>query len=158
MHRKFIAAIAAASIFITGISAAPVRAGDDDVARALAAIVGLAIVGAAINEARDDRKKKASVTRKKVHKHHQVKKPHHIHPRPLPHRARRNLLPGECLYSFDTYEGPARVFGARCLERNYRYVNSLPQSCLRRVWTDRGTRYGYGARCLRRQGYQLAHR
>jgi len=50
MSGKFIALIVAASIAVTGFTAAPAKAGDRDVARALAAIAGIAIIGVAINE------------------------------------------------------------------------------------------------------------
>ncbi|MFD0859617.1 cation:proton antiporter [Roseovarius aquimarinus] len=52
MSRKFITLVIAASIAVTGFTAAPARASDRDLARALATIAGIAIVGVAINEAR----------------------------------------------------------------------------------------------------------
>ena len=45
MSTRFIGLIAAASIAITAIGAAPARADEDDVARALAVILGLAVIG-----------------------------------------------------------------------------------------------------------------
>ncbi len=54
MARKFISFIIAASVAVTGLTAAPAQAGDRDLARALAAIAGVAIVGAVINESRKD--------------------------------------------------------------------------------------------------------
>ena len=153
MYRKFIATVAAAAIAVTGIGATPAAAGDDDVARALAAIVGLAIVGAAINDAKQDRR----AQHRRVQPRHSHR-PHHVAPKPLPPRVSRHLLPGDCLRSFGTYEGRVRLFTQRCLQRNYRFVNSLPSRCYRRIETSRGQRYGYSPRCLRRSGYQLAHR
>ncbi|RKF13887.1 hypothetical protein D6850_11890 [Roseovarius spongiae] len=50
MSRSFIALIMAASLAVTGLTAAPAQAGDKDIARALAAIAGIAIIGAAIND------------------------------------------------------------------------------------------------------------
>ena len=87
MHRQFITTIAAASIAITGFSAAPARAGDQDVGAALAAILGLAIVGAVIKDKHDNRK-----ARQQVHP------PQHVAPvtrhkpqvKPLPSRASRS--------------------------------------------------------------------
>lgn len=54
-HRSFIALISGLSlaVAITGASAAPARA-DDDAARILAGLVGLAIIGAAIEDSRHD--------------------------------------------------------------------------------------------------------
>ncbi|MEO0402761.1 MAG: hypothetical protein AAF214_10335 [Pseudomonadota bacterium] len=155
MHRQFITTIAAASIAITGFSAAPARAGDQDVGAALAAILGLAIVGAVIKDKHDNRK-----ARQQVHT------PQHVAPvtrhkpqvKPLPNRVNRKLLPQNCLYTLSTHRGPARVFGQRCLNQNYRHVNSLPRACHRQLNTQRGLRQGYSAHCLNQHGYQLARR
>ena len=160
MHRKFIATIVATSIFITGFAAAPARADQDDFGRAIAALLGVAIVGAVIHENKKDKKRKAQVyqqSRQKVHKPVHKKK-RHVTPRPLPRRVSEHLLPGRCLRSFETRRGNARIFGQRCLERHYSFTHRLPQHCERRVRTDRGPRFGFGARCLRKQGYQLARR
>lgn len=162
IHRKFIAAIAAASIAITGFSAAPARAGQDEVGAALAALLGLAIVGAVIKDKRDDRKERHAAPQPQVHKPHH--KPNHIkrhkqhaHPKPLPHRVSRKLLPQRCLFNLPNDNGRyLNVFGQRCLNRHYQHVASLPQQCGRRVWTQRGARFGYAARCLNKHGYQLA--
>ncbi|QIE46357.1 hypothetical protein G5B38_12940 [Pseudohalocynthiibacter aestuariivivens] len=50
MSGKFISLILAASLAVTGMTAAPARADDKDIARALAAIAGIAIIGAAIHD------------------------------------------------------------------------------------------------------------
>ena len=155
MHRKFIATIAAAAIAITAFASAPARADSNDAARALATILGIAIIGAAINDARKDKDK---VTRHHNYRpRHQYNHDHRLHPKPIPQRVHRRILPGKCLRSFQTDRGRARLFTQRCLNRNYQFVNSLPRSCARQIWTDRGMRSGYGAGCLRRTGYQLAH-
>jgi hypothetical protein len=147
-HHKFIGAIAGLSILITSFAAAPARAGDDDVARALAALVGIAIIGAAINDARDDRHVKP-----KVHTYSGV------NPRPLPPRVRRNILPQKCFRVFTNNKGGRMpAFGHRCLQNSYAYANALPHRCLRNAKTNRGLRPVYGARCLRQEGYQLSRR
>lgn len=145
IHRQFIATIAAAAIAITGVSAAPARAGDDEVGAALAALLGLAIVGAVIHDKNKDKKRR-----------HVVHTP--VHPKPIPPRVNRKLLPQQCLRSFNTHQGKARIFGQRCLNQNYRFAQNLPAACHRQVWTSRGWRAGFGARCLNRHGYQLARR
>lgn len=145
IHRQFIGIIAAAAIAITGFTAAPARAGDDEVGAALAALLGLAIVGAVIHEKKKDKKKR-----------HTVHTPVHPKPKPLPKRVNRKLLPAHCLRSFHTDQGKRRLFGQRCLHKHYRHVDSLPYRCHREVYTDRGWRQGYGARCLNRHGFQLA--
>lgn len=146
LHRKFISLIAGASILITGLAAAPARAGDDDVARALAALVGIAIIGAAINDARKD-----------DHAQPVVRHKPRVAPRPLPRRVNRKLLPQRCFRSFwGDRGGQVRGFGPKCLRNNYPFVRSLPQTCLRAVRGSGGRHNIYGARCLRSKGYQLA--
>lgn len=165
IHRQFIAVIAAAAIAITGLSAAPARAGDDDVAAALAVILGLAVVGTAIKKRNDDKKARAQVHTYKPHPKPRAQprhvQPHHGHiqPRPLPRQVNRKLLPQRCLFNLRTDNGRTiQAFGQRCLNRHYGFTQSLPQHCGRRVWTRNGAGYAYGARCLDKQGYQLARR
>lgn len=165
MHRRFIAAIAAASIVITAFGAAPARADEDDVARALAIILGLAVIGSALKDDNDARPVYRTYPRhpRPIYRDN----PRHARPiyrgdprpRPVPPRVNRKLLPQQCLVSIQSKRGDrARIFGQRCLEQNYRYVNRLPRDCATRIKTHRGWRYGYGARCLNRRGYALARR
>ena len=165
IHRQFIRIIAAIAIAITGFSAAPARAGNDDLGAALAVILGLAVVGTVINKRNDDKK-----ARRQVHTHTPQPKPKaaprhvqphhgHIQPRPLPRHVNRKLLPQRCLFNLETVKGRSiQGFGQRCLKRNYQFTHALPQQCGRRVLTRNGTGYAYGARCLTNQGYQLARR
>lgn len=159
MYRKFIATVSAAAIALTALGSAPARADDRDAARALAAILGIAVVGAIIHDRNKDKKRKvhreAPVYKKHVQKKH-VHKPHRIQPRPLPQRANRKLLPQRCFRSVQTYQGNYRMFGQRCLNKHYRHVNSLPNRCRYVFPTQNGTRRGYDARCLRDAGYRLA--
>lgn len=148
MHRYFIGSIVSATVAVTAFAAAPARASDHDLARALAGLAALAIIGKAIH----DRNEKDRVSK------NYVEPPRHrIKPRPLPNRVARKNLPGECLREIRSNHGHSRrVLSARCLERNYRYSNDLPRSCARQVETQRGWRWAYGARCLRHNGYQIA--
>ena len=148
MHRYFIALVISLTIAITAVSAAPARAGDQDLARLLAGIAALAIIGKAIH----DRNDKDHVTQ-----NHIIPRQHTIKPRPLPDRVARKTLPAQCLRDVRGPNGNTRrVLAARCLERNYRFSNELPRGCARQVETQRGWRWAYGARCLRRNGYQIA--
>ncbi|WP_299722010.1 hypothetical protein [uncultured Tateyamaria sp.] len=161
IHRQFIATIAAIAIAITGFSAAPARAGDDELAAALAVILGLAVVGTAINKRKDEKK-----ARQQAHTYQPRAKPRHvqpqhghIQPRPLPRQVDRRLLPQRCLFNLETERGRnIQGFGQRCLNRHYNFTNTLPQQCHRRVWTRNGLGHAYGARCLNKHGYQLARR
>lgn len=158
MHRKFIATIVAAALAVTAIGSAPARA-DEDVLRALAAIAGIAIVGKVIHD-RNERKRTQNTVTRNTYKApaHNNRKVYDLAPRPLPKRANRRLLPGDCLRSVQTRQGRVRYFGKRCLERSYKHVNRLPQYCAVRFRGEDRNRRGYEARCLRREGYQLARR
>jgi len=175
MYRKFIATISAAAIAITALGATPVFADDRDSARAIAAILGLAVVGKIIhdNNKRKDQVRHGQPRQKKYqpprHKaHNQPRRKVHnpprydnrqngdLHARPLPRRVDRKLLPGQCLRSYSTRGGKARMFGRKCLKNNYRFAGSLPRHCLFVLETRRGDRRGYDARCLRNEGYRLA--
>ncbi|MFL4469605.1 hypothetical protein ACERZ8_06895 [Tateyamaria armeniaca] len=159
IHRQFIATIAAVAIAITGFSAAPARAGDDELAAALAVILGLAVVGTAINKRNDEKKARQQVHNPHAKPRHIQRKHGYVQPRPLPRQVNRKLLPQRCLYNLQTQNGRnIQGFGQRCLNRHYHFTNSLPQQCGRRVWTRNGTGYAYAARCLNKHGYQLARR
>ncbi|MGJ8626952.1 MAG: hypothetical protein ACSHXB_08335 [Sulfitobacter sp.] len=157
MYRRFIATIAAASIAITALGAAPARADDKDVARALAAILGIAVVGKIIHDKKKDRERAATRNHPApVYQAPRVR-PRHVEPRPLPRHVRnKKLLPSQCFRSYDTRRGTVRMFGNRCLQNNFRHANRLPQHCKMRVRTHNGKRTGYQARCLRDAGYRLA--
>ncbi len=53
-YRTFISTILATAVAITGLTAAPVRAGDDDIIKLLAGVAAVAIIGSAIANSRDD--------------------------------------------------------------------------------------------------------
>ena len=165
IHRRFIASIAAAAIAVTGFSTAPARADDNDVAKALAVVLGLAVVGAAINKRNDDKKARQPVYSQKPlpkpRKHTRSVSPRrdHVQPRPLPRQVSRKLLPQQCLSNLRTVRGRhIQAFGQNCLSRHYKFSNSLPRHCGQRVQTRRGAGFAYEAQCLSRQGYQLARR
>lgn len=164
MYRKFIATITAASIALTALGTAPAFADNQQTARTIAAILGLAAVGAIIHENRKDRKNKQpdydrydpQPIYKQPSQNYQPPVYQQPKPRPLPHRAQRKLLPQECFRSFETRRGKVRMFGARCLNRNYDFAHRLPRQCEYTFNTKRGDRRGYEARCLRDRGYRLA--
>jgi len=169
MYRRFIATIAAASIALTALGSAPAVAGNDQTARTIATILGLAAIGAIVHDKRKDRKKERQVHRHKpapVYKQPKGHiKQHRSHtpprytvpkPRPLPQRASRKLLPQHCLRSFETHRGKVRMFGARCLNKRFDFAHRLPRECEYVFNTPRGDRRGFEARCLRDRGYRLA--
>lgn len=70
----------------------------------------------------------------------------------------RRVLPHDCIRQVETRFGTQRMFGRRCLERNYRHANGLPDRCAVRVFGANGPRNGYDPRCLRQQGYTTDRR
>ena len=163
MSRKFIAVIAGAALAVTAIGTAPAQA-DEDLARTLAAIVGIAIVGKVIKDRLDDDDDDRVVYRDRIDDRYTYTAPRNdtvirrVEPRPLPRSVQRRLLPGECLRSWQTRDGRERVFDKKCLKKNYSFANSLPRSCEVKLRVNNKKRRGYDARCLRRDGYQLARR
>ena len=164
MYRKFIATISAAAIGLTALGSTPAAAGDRENARALAAILGIAAVGAIIHQQNKKDKKQVYSHRpapvyQPPRQHAPAHNPPRYHapqPRPLPKRVDRKLLPQECFRTYDTRRGRVAMFGSHCLQKNYQFANRLPQQCNLVVRTSQGDRRGYDARCLRDQGYRLA--
>jgi len=180
MPSRLVTTLTAATLAITTFTAVPAVADeqrDQRAARAIATVLGIAIVGSILNDRRKDRDDRHSQparqpARTDAHGHNGITHTHdrggriHNHgaqsprikvqPRPLPRRVSRNLLPPRCLRSFSTREGKVRMFPRRCLERNYSHVNRLPRECFQRIRTRDGKRAGFGARCLRRNGFRLA--
>jgi len=158
MHRYFIAGITAVTLLVTAFNAAPARAQDQDLARLLAGIAALAIVGKAIHDRNERREVRKDYFHRDtiVHRDH-VQRQNVITLRPLPQAVARKVLPRQCLRQVQTRNGDIRrAFGARCLERNYQHSNLLPRNCARQFETQRGTRWMYRAGCLRNNGFQIA--
>ena len=150
LHRKFIAFVLATSIAITGFSAAPARA-DEDVAKILAGLAVLGILGVAINK---ERHKNRNVTRTPVNP-----EPAYPAPRPLPPQVTRYDLPAECLRYFPEFRDGRNLVGQRCLRKQYRHnVKSLPQQCRVTFWDGRRHKNAFKPRCLRRNGYRMVQR
>lgn len=162
---RLITTVVAATITVTSIGTTPAYADrdrrDDNTARAIGALLGIAAIGVIIHESKKDKKsKKHEVRRERLHEQRKVQqhRNHRIAPKQLPRRVSRNTLPQDCLRTFRTRDGRAQLFGQRCLQRNYAGVNRLPQKCFQRIRTRDGHRAGYGARCLSARGYQLSRR
>ena len=157
MTRKFMGAVVALSVAISGLTATQTRAGDaENVARILGAAATLFIIGKAIEQNRG--------------KDHKPKVYTHRPADPLPRvigrpgdretghdRFRAAPLPAQCLLQVDG-GGTRYVMGERCLSRNYASARPLPGDCRMQVQTDRGPRPAYSVRCLRGKGYEVAGR
>ncbi|AHD02501.1 hypothetical protein [Leisingera methylohalidivorans] len=162
-HRKFIALIVAASIAITGFSAAPARA-DEDVAKFIAGMALLGILGAAINDARkdDDHTVTRTYNPPRGHGHgdhrHNSHKRYGGHVKPLPPRLHRYDLPAQCVRYFPRYSRNYPLAGKGCLDRNYGYTQNLPRACKVTFWNGNRNHTGYKPRCLNQHGYRMVNR
>jgi len=138
MSRKFIAAIVALSLTVTGVIASQAEAADKRTRNLIVGAAALAILGAAVsNQNRTDRDSYVGTSNthhrghppqqvKRHHKNHanQAFKPrqqsesrHGVTPRPLPPRARSGHLPSRCLRSYPTRGGGVvQWYDARCVE------------------------------------------
>ena len=158
MYRNFIATVLATAVALTAFTAAPARANNDDLLKILGGVAAIAIIGAAINEARDD----DDVTHnynyynngrhkahRKHHKHHTHHKHHkrytHTHKgyrhshdgfqrhnnraRPVPTRVQRKLLPASCRVNARRNGQNFLAYSDWCLDRKFRHTNALPRKC-----------------------------
>lgn len=161
IHKKVIASVTALSLLVTGVSATASQAQQRShkAESTIAALFGLAVIGALVAADQKDRKhrRKADVAPHPAHKIKPVTR-QTLKARPLPKRARHQALPQQCLRRFDTDQGRARLFAHRCMQRNYAHTQHLPKHCQRQVWTANGPRSGWGARCLRQNGFRVAQR
>ncbi len=152
MSRKFITSILIAAVTVTGfsLSAAPAKAGNEDIAKLLFGAATLVIIGKAISD--NNNSGHTTTRRDSVPTYHVTPKPT---TKPKPHRNRK-ALPASCLRQHYTNNGRVRMMSNHCLSQKGTHVSRLPESCKIRVRTDRGTQRGYQMRCLRNNGYTLA--
>ncbi len=161
-HRRFIAVILSLSLAITGISAAPARA-DEDVAKFIAGMAFLGLLGAAINDSRHEEQRApvAAPPPPPPHSYHRDPyhhDPYHRGPRPLPPRVAKYDLPAQCVRYFPRYSKSHTLLGQNCLQRNYVHEQSLPQSCRVTFWNGPRHRTGSKSECLQRNGYRIVRR
>ena len=132
LHRKFIATILATSVAVTSLTAAPARAGNEDIAKVLLGATALVVIGSAIAQgAERDRTevyRKAPQPRVVTHKHrykaparqrhsHAPARHHKVHgyaPRGVQHSRHRVVMPKACRIN---NSGRRAVYSSRCLQR-----------------------------------------
>lgn len=136
-------------IALSPISAAPAKAGDRDAEAIIATILGLAVVGAIIDDNRRDRRLERDVRRDDWRDDR----------RP---RFSKDL-PGRCERYFSTSSGGRTYMGGRCLERRYSHADRLPSRCALKIRTHNRDgrlvqRTVYRQGCLRGHGFTIAGR
>lgn len=162
MFKPLIAGITALSLTLAAATPLHAQGLDrEDVGKLLIGLAAVAVIGAAIEENRDrDRNSSTQVHEtpqwsginrnnnnwSELNRQHQSS------------QNSRRVLPHACLTTVETRFGHQRLFGKRCLERNYRHVNRLPDRCAVRLYTTDGPRTGYDPVCLREQGYRSDRR
>lgn len=154
MSRKFIASILAVSIAVTGLTAAPAKAGNDDLVRFLAGATALVIIGKALDGKDDHRPARSS----HVHDDRKVYFDRRHDPRSTRdwERSRRFTLPAQCRRAFWTPDGNQRYLNRGCLRRNYDYTHRLPNSCKITFFEKNQRRNGYSISCLKDAGYRIS--
>jgi len=156
MLKSLIAGVAALSLTLA--SATPMAAQGldrEDMGKLLIGLVAVAVIGAAIEENRDD-KRTTQVHHNRNNNWNGINRNNNWSNLNNNNNNRRRALPRECLRRVETRFGTQRMFGQLCLERNYRQINSLPGRCAVRFYTDNGPRRGFDPQCLREQGYRSA--
>lgn len=140
--------VLAGTLALTGFTATPAQAGDDDLAKVLLGLTALTILGAAIAD--DDHAQPAPVYRAPPPRYHTYAVP--ARP-PVKPRIVKRRLPADCLRTA-RFQGKVRnVFGKACLQRRNQPVARLPQSCERVVNISGQKRPAFVANCLRNHGW-----
>jgi hypothetical protein len=176
IHRKFIALVAATSIAVTSLTAAPAHA-KNDTAKILVGVAALALIGVAISQSNKSRRRNRT-TRSQPYDNGGIYndggyRDDNIYndggyrgdddyyddgsfTRPLPRRVQRKVLPRSCKVQARTRSGRVPAYSGRCLNNNFRYANALPRQCSFRARTTRhGSRHTvYARNCLAQHGYR----
>lgn len=164
MRRELTATILAAALAVTQGAATPSKAADaEKVLGVLLGIGAIYAIGKAIeqNQAQAREPVRRNVVPERIRPHlvpepvrryapHESKRPNHRW------SERRMTLPEECLYRFETRDGPLVGFGRNCLEHTLHRTNRLPDSCAFHTRIGDKRRTIYSARCLRLEGWRVA--
>lgn len=161
MSARFITAILAAGALIATVSAAPARAGSDELKRAVGAAATLYLLGQAVESGRvevnhrqhgyqrqwNDHGKQRGNGRHKGWGNHKNQGKKKWRPAPLPRH---------CLRKVGGRHKSWYGLSSHCLNRNYK--SALPRACRTRAWYKGKVRPVYGIGCLQGRGYHLARR
>lgn len=144
--RRFTATVAAAATALALMTAAavPARAGQngDDLAKALAAVAAIAIIGSAINDRNDNHRRPARVVeppRRDVYDHHRDR--------------RATVLPAQCAVQVRGYRISETVYPERCLRRAG-VDRRLPERCEVSLQGRGRDRTAYEENCLLNAGFR----
>ncbi len=163
MRRELTATILAAVLAVAQ-GAAPAKAADaEKVLGVLLGIGAIYAIGKAIeqNQAQAREPVRRDVVPERI-RPHAVPEPVRRYAPPESARPnhrwseKRRTLPEECLYRFETRDGPLVGFGRNCLEHTLHRADRLPENCAIRTHIGNKRRTIYSARCLRHEGWRVA--
>ncbi|UWP98349.1 hypothetical protein [Aliiroseovarius crassostreae] len=149
VNRFLMMPLLVAALSLNPVSLAPSFAGsrdnNDEIGALIAALLGLAVVGAVISNDNNDNRRRPSVDHDRYDDRYR--------------RDPKYTLPRQCLRNFKTQFGKKRYWGRNCLKKRYNHVRSLPRACRdtvvvknkNGVWVSRKV---YQPRCLREAGYR----
>ena len=163
MSRKFIASVLAASLALTSFSAAPAKAGNDDLMRFLAGATTLVILGNALDGSYRDSGSSRTVQNGRDRSYdydrgRNVRNNDRNRQGYRAHSNRENRLPPGCLTRARTSHGKQQVFGKACLREHYAHTSNLPRACRVQPTGHNAPRRAYSAGCLFDRGYYAARR
>ncbi|APO87918.1 hypothetical protein [Marivivens sp. JLT3646] len=135
------------------------QAGNDDVAKALAGLAMIAIVGAALSD--NNGRAQVQVTPPQTYPNRREgARGHDDHRRDnWGHNARRvSPLPEACSIELNRRGETRELYNSRCLRRTYANFDALPSDCQTTYRRNGHTRNGYNASCLRQYGFREERR
>lgn len=173
--RKITATLAAAALTLTTLTATPVQAKNEDLAKLFVGATALFIIGNAINENqrqqqtsrhqqfrpqpapdwRDDRRH----DRGRDHRRDDDRPGQAYVQRPTPPRYQPRpvmVVPGHCLVMTYVNGYRAKGYSAACARDYASIPTRLPQSCLQQTDTRQGPRYIYRQVCMQQNGWQAS--
>ncbi|MCA0940010.1 hypothetical protein LCM08_12960 [Salipiger pacificus] len=179
MSRKFIAGVLAASLVVTGFSAAPLRAAEvQDVAKVIGGAALVYMIGKAVTEAREadrerDRKDKERTKALQLQAAQQehswrapdpapyLPRPYSFEGRPgqfsqSSHAQPQRILPGACLREVRGERGS--VLQRSCLRSAAIRTDALPDRCSKKIRIGKDKEHVFSAQCLEKAGWRIAGR
>ncbi len=161
LTRSFMTPLLVGALTLTSLTAAPAFAGqrnknnNNDIDAFIAALLGLAVVGAVINNNDDHRTTRRPEKPRRPKGDGRIVDDRRMHP--------KFQLPRDCLRRFNTQYGQEKYWGKRCLKRNYEFSRSLPRNCHDTIVArnNRGVyvaRKVYEPRCMKQAGYRKSRR
>lgn len=149
--QTMITPVVIAALAVTGLSAAPAKAENSDLAKLLIGLGAVAVIASAI-----DKNKKANAATVTTSRNGQVYDTHDWQRRDdRPSYRMSHALPANCLRTYDARHGTRELFSGSCLDRvNYRLAE-LPRACgIPVVERNRKRDTAYAPQCLARYGFR----